>query len=93
LTVAFPSEITELAWNRSNQLCECTKTGHGHSGRCNRPLTWENRCDDGVGGWEQRHIHPAGADTLDNCEILCHDCFTRLRREALATESEAATES
>jgi len=79
--MAFPPGVTELAWNRSNQMCECTQPGHGHAGRCNRPLSWENRCYDGVGGWEQRHKNPNGADVVENCEILCHDCFAKIRKQ------------
>jgi hypothetical protein len=77
--MAFSPEVTEAAWNLSGQRCGCTRIGHGHEGVCNRPLAWENRCYDGVGGWEQRHRDPNGGDYAENCEILCHDCFMKIR--------------
>ena len=77
--MAFTPEITEAAWGRADGRCECMHTDHGHEGRCNRPLVWENRCYDGLGGWEQRHQDPKGGDKAENCQVLCHDCFQKIR--------------
>ena len=68
----FSDEIVEQAWTRSGGKCECTRTTHGHTGRCNKMLLKSSRGDrDSSYGWEAHHISSSGGDTLSNCEILC----------------------
>lgn len=70
----FPESVVMQAWCRSGGLCECTRTTHGHAGRCPRILRWESRGTEGPDGWEAHHIRAGGPDTLSNCEILCQRC-------------------
>lgn len=76
--MAFPQSVIDDAWSRSGGKCECKRTGHGHTGRCNRTLIYNDRGkDDSSGCWEAHHIDPDGPDTLSNCEILCCDCHKK----------------
>ena len=76
--MAFSQSVVDDAWRRSGSKCECTRTSHGHSGRCNKSLSYDNRGKDGAwGAWEAHHkvaVSSGGNDTLSNCEILCLDC-------------------
>lgn len=76
--MAFSNEVIEQAWKRSGGKCECQRTTHGHSGRCNKTLSHENQGrESGWGAWEAHHISTSGGDGLSNCEILCWDCHKR----------------
>lgn len=71
----FPESVVDQAWTRSGEKCECTRTTHGHDGRCNRPLLKSSRGDrDSIFCWEAHHISSSAGDTLSNCEILCCKC-------------------
>lgn len=73
----FSDDVIRQAWQRAGGRCECTRTTHGHPGRCNKVLILENRDREGNGAWEAHHITADGPDTLSNCEILCWDCHKR----------------
>jgi 5-methylcytosine-specific restriction endonuclease McrA len=79
--MAFSEEVVKKAWDRAGGRCECTRSIHGHTGRCNTPLSWENRGrDTACGSWEIRHrvsIQSGGTDDLSNCEILCWNCHSK----------------
>jgi len=78
--MAFSDSVVLDAWKRAGGKCECTRTTHGHVGRCNKQLVWENRGRDGRGCWEAHHktsVAAGGSDSLSNCEILCFDCHTK----------------
>ena len=81
--MAFPQLIVDAAWKRSGGICECKRSLHAHSGRCNKSLFYENRGKDGAwGAWEAHHIvavNVGGNDTLSNCERLCLDCHKKTR--------------
>jgi len=77
--MAFSDEVVEQAWTRAGGKCECRRTTHEHTGRCNKTLSWENHgcANGGWGAWEAHHrvsVDSGGSDTLSNCEILCCDC-------------------
>jgi len=76
--MVFSEETVKAAWQRAGGRCECTRTTHGHIGRCNKLLSWENRGrESGRGAWETHHktsVQSGGYDTFSNCEILCWDC-------------------
>lgn len=79
--MAFPQSIVDAAWKRAGGKCECTRSTHGHGGRCSKTLSYNNRGKDGAwGAWEAHHIvsvAAGGKDTLSNCEILCLDCHKK----------------
>ncbi|KPK42907.1 MAG: hypothetical protein AMJ78_00665 [Omnitrophica WOR_2 bacterium SM23_29] len=76
--MAFSDYVVEQAWKRADGKCECRRIVHGHIGRCNKSLSWENRGrETGWGSWEAHHISISGGDGLSNCEILCWDCHKR----------------
>ena len=78
--MAFSKTTVQEAWERAGGKCECTRTTHGHTGRCNKTLSWSNRGRDGWGAWEAHHKHrqeSGGGDNLANCEILCWDCHSQ----------------
>jgi hypothetical protein len=64
----FSQVIKEQAYKRSGGKCECVRTTHGHSGRCNAKFLMK---------W---HIHTksslrAKEDlSLANSEVLCSPC-------------------
>jgi len=72
--MAFSDDVVRQAWTRANGRCECERRVCSHSGRCSRPLVWEQRGKDTSNGWEAHHIVANGPDTLSNCEILCQPC-------------------
>ena len=77
----FPLSVVQEAWNQSGGRCQCTRTTHGHTGRCNKQLVVGNRGRVGVGAWEANHrtrVESGGPDTLSNCEILCWEPCHRL---------------
>jgi len=77
----FSDETVAQAWKKASAKCECTRAMHGHSGRCNKELVWENRGrGTGRGAWEAHHrtsVQSGGSDALSNCEILCWECHSR----------------
>lgn len=81
--MAFPKSVVEDAWRRAKGLCECERRSCGHTGRCNKQLTWSNRGQEGCrGAWEAHHIvavSSGGTDALSNCQILCLDCHKNTR--------------
>ena len=71
----FPSSVVEDAWVRSGEKCECTRTTHGHTGRCNKALYRWRRGERGeVGCWEAHSISEFHMPLVSDCEILCCDC-------------------
>ncbi|MFI5263685.1 MAG: hypothetical protein ACHQM6_04135 [Candidatus Kapaibacterium sp.] len=64
----YPQTIKNQAVKRSGGKCECTRSTHGHSGRCNERF--------GV-NW---FIHPKSSLrskddlSLSNAEVLCSPC-------------------
>ena len=77
--MAFLEIVVKQAWERSSGLCECRRTTHGHNNRCYKYLKWECRGEQSEDGWEANHIIPGGGDTLENCEILCQDCYRAVK--------------
>ncbi len=77
--MTFPDSVVQQAWDRAGGRCECRRTGHGHTGRCNRELRWNSRGKETAYGWEAHHVTAGGPDTLSNCEILCQDCHKKTR--------------
>lgn len=77
MAIPFPDSVVEEAWQRSGGKCECTRTTHGHHGRCNATLYKSRRGYEGYGGWEAHHINANGPATLSNCEILCIECHKK----------------
>ncbi len=79
--MAFSQSVVDAAWIRSGGKCECTRSSHGHSIRCNKTLSYDNRGKDGNwGAWEAHHklsVAAGGSDNLSNCEILCIDCHKK----------------
>jgi len=73
--MAFSTSVINQAWDKSGGRCECTRTDHGHSGRCSRELLKVRRGVESPYGWEAHHIVAGGGDDLSNCEILCLTCY------------------
>ncbi len=71
----FPDSVVEQAWENSGEKCECTRTTHGHTGRCNKLLyKWRRGDREHENCWEAHHKSSSGGDILSNCEILCYAC-------------------
>jgi hypothetical protein len=85
--MVFSQSVVEGAWERSRGRCECVRQGHGHDGRCKRPLLWSSRGSDCDYGWEAHRIRARGSDRLSNCEILCHACCKQTDRNNLQKDS------
>ena len=62
------NRVVEQAWRRSSGKCECTKSTHGHRGRCNKPLVWTNKGKGNTGRWD------ACGSCNSDCKILCAEC-------------------
>ena len=71
----FSDTVVEQAWQRSGGNCECTRTTHGHTGRCNKMITKGRRGDRGnIFYWEVRSISGLYKDSASDCQILCREC-------------------
>jgi len=70
--MAFPQSVIDALWKRCGGLCECQRTTHSHTGRCNARLS--------DGKWHAHHVvsvAAGGADTLANAEALCVPCHEK----------------
>lgn len=73
--MAFSESVVKQAWGRASGLCECRKTTHDHDNRCYKFLKWENKGQDSEYGWAAHHLNSGGKDVLENCVILCQNCY------------------
>ena len=78
----FPEEVVKQAFTRANARCQCEREDHGHgSFTCFRQIIWENRGNRTErSGWEARFFvspEEGGKPTVENCEILCYDCYSK----------------
>ena len=74
----IPDNVVEEAWIRCKGQCECTNEDHYHGiHKCKTRLYKPSRGRDSRMGWEANLKDPDGPATLENCEILCHSCYTR----------------
>ncbi len=81
----FSEETVRRCWELAQGRCECQREGHGHTGRCNKPLGEHHHGILGDNGWLTSPWHPAGPDAPDNCEALCWECYEQAKREPVAT--------
>ena len=60
------SELTKVqAMRRAGGRCQCTRHGHGHTGRCpHKGVEFHHKLSQFAGG----------GDGLANCEVLCVKC-------------------
>jgi len=73
--MAFSEGIVEQAWTRSDGYCECTRTTHGHVGRCRKILLKGSRGNRGsTYCWEAHSISGLHMDSVSDCQILCCNC-------------------
>jgi hypothetical protein len=71
----FLQETIDLAWVRSGGRCECKRKAHGHDGRCNKELDYEQQGRDTDDYWEAHHAN--GDETkndVEHCLIFCWGC-------------------
>jgi 5-methylcytosine-specific restriction endonuclease McrA len=68
-TMPFSPNTKAQALRLSGHRCECTRLGHGHSGRCRTSLGAS------TAQFHHKHAHALGGpDSLSNCEVLCASC-------------------
>ncbi len=73
--MAFPDNKVKVEWEFSGGKCECKITKHGHEGRCNKELVWDNRGRGGRGCWEAHHLDgDNNNNSITNCAIFCWSC-------------------
>ena len=73
----FSEETVAAAFKRAGGRCECTRKSCKHSERCSLQFKFDQRCSDGLTGWQAHHRKArsaGGGDDLANCEILCVNC-------------------
>jgi hypothetical protein len=71
---SFPADVVKAAFIRSDGECECVKSNHKHSGRCNNLITFNMRYIDMPNGWEACQIDTAKPAVASNCRIVCMEC-------------------
>ncbi|MEP7234922.1 MAG: hypothetical protein ABI778_06470 [Ignavibacteriota bacterium] len=65
----YPQLIKDQAYKRSTGKCECTRTTHTHTGRCNTKMGQQN--------W---YVHSKSSlrsredISLENAEVICSPC-------------------
>jgi len=75
--MAFTEATIKEAWERSNAVCECSNTIHGHGKRCSTRLLWTGQGGELGSGWRACRKTVLGPDSLTNCQIRCARCATR----------------
>ena len=78
----FPEDVVKQAFSRANSRCQCEREGHAHSTfTCFKQIIWEHKGNKVErSGWEAHYIvspEEGGKLTVENCEILCWDCYTK----------------
>jgi hypothetical protein len=78
----FPEDVLKQAFRRANARCQCERGDHGHGTfTCFKQIIWEHRGNKTErSGWEARFFvspEDGGKPTVENCEILCWDCYTK----------------
>ena len=78
----FPKEVVKKAFARANARCQCEREDHDHgSFTCFKQIEWINRGKSKErSGWEAHYFFSpkeGGKPRLENCEILCWDCYTK----------------
>jgi len=78
----FPEDVVKQAFSRANMRCQCEREVHGHgSFTCFKQIIWEHRGNKTErSGWDANcFVSPkkGGKLTVENCEILCWDCYTK----------------
>ena len=80
--VEFPEEVVKQAFGAADYRCECLKLEHGHkyNSLCMHQVDWNKRGQPDEKGWQADFIVPpekGGKPVIENCEILCWDCYTK----------------
>ncbi|MDD4335458.1 MAG: hypothetical protein PHY77_07615 [Desulfotomaculaceae bacterium] len=75
MSEVFSADVVKAAFIRSDGECECTKSNHKHSGRCNNLMIYSMRGMDLPGGWETDRVNSDSPPVAVNCRIICMDCF------------------
>jgi len=78
----FPEDVVKQAFSRANMRCQCERGDHGHGNfTCFKQIIWEHRRNKTErSGWEANYfVNPekSGKLTVENCEVLCWDCYTK----------------
>ncbi len=78
----FPEKVLKKAFMRANARCQCERDNHDHGTfTCFKQIIWEHRGNSEVrSGWEASfYVSPKknGKPTVENCEILCWDCYSK----------------
>jgi len=71
-SLVYSAILAALAKIAAGSRCQCADPGCGHGARCNTIVEGDR--------WRARYrVPPAdgGADSLDNCEVVCTACFER----------------
>ncbi len=78
----FPEEVVKQAFLRANARCQCERDDNAHGiFTCFKQIILENRGNSTErSGWEANYFmspEKGGKPTVENCEILCWDCYTK----------------
>lgn len=84
--VEFPEDVVKKAFMRANMRCQCERDTHDHGTfTCFKQIIWEHRGNANErSGWEAVfYVSPekGGKPTVENCEILCWDCYTKMKSQ------------
>lgn len=73
-------DLVKQAWQRCDGACECKRIGCQHpGGRCSNTLDEKMFRDDEESGWYVRPINEFGPAKLFNIEVVCSECFNKLK--------------
>lgn len=73
--MVFSNEVTDKAWERSGGKCECTRPGHGHTGRCNQSLLKTAKGKEASSyGWTFISVSGLFKKEVDDCKVYCTKC-------------------
>jgi len=83
--MAFSRLTVKVRYDRAEGRCECQQLGHGHHGRCPRPLIWWHYGRLAPDGWlavPRVPLDTGGSDDAENALAVCWECYEQGLQEA-----------
>jgi hypothetical protein len=77
--MGFAPNVIELAWRRSKGYCECKRVTHKHPIPHKMRLEWANRNREDAGKWNAYSVSGEYQENINDCIILCGDCFVLMK--------------
>jgi hypothetical protein len=86
IKMEFPEDVLKKAFMRANMRCQCERDTHDHGTfTCFKQIIWEHKgnANERSGWGAVCYVSPenGGKPTIENCEILCWDCYNKVKSQ------------